>query len=52
MRFKDDSGGYKLFLRQNNIKSSIIVHYVGNQFHVMFCQVGVLYNLHEKLLMY
>ena len=55
MRFKqgkDDPAGFKLFLRQNNIKSSIIVRYVGNRFHVMFHQAGVLYYLQEKLLMY
>ena len=55
MRFKQvkgDPAGFKLFLRQNNIKSSIIVCYVGNRFHVMFHQAGVLYYLQEKLLMY
>ena len=55
MRFKQGKGdpaGFKLFLRQNYIKSSIIVRYVGNRFHVMFHQAGVLYYLQEKLLMY
>ena len=51
MRFKQGKGdpaGFKLYLRQNNIKSSIIVRYVGNRFHVMFHQAGVLYYLQEK----
>ena len=55
MRFKQGKGdlaGFKLFLRQNNIKSSIIVRYVGNRFHVMFRQAGVLYYLQETLLNY
>ena len=30
---KGDPGGYKQFLRQENIKPGIIVRYVGNRFH-------------------
>ena len=53
MRFKQGKGdpsGFKQFLRQNNIKPSIIIRYVGNRFHVMFHLAGVLYYLREKLL--
>ena len=50
MRFKQGKGdpsGFKQFLRQNNIKPSIIIRYVGNRFHA-----GVLYHLREKLLIH
>ena len=39
MRFKQgkgDPGGFKQFLRQENIKPEIIVRYVGNRFHVVW----------------
>ena len=49
---KGDPAGFKLFLCQNNIKSNIIYCNVGNHFHVMFHQAGVLYHLREKILMY
>ena len=55
MRFKQGKGdpsGFKQFLRQNNIKPSIIIRYVGNRFHVMFHLAGVLYYLREKLFIY
>ena len=55
MRFKQGKGdpsGLKQVLRQNNIKPSIIIRYVGNRFHVMFHLAGVLYYLREKLLIY
>ena len=49
---KGDPGGFKQFLRQENIKPGIIVRYVGNRFHVVFHLAGVLYYLREKLLIY
>ena len=49
---KGDPGGYKQFLRQENIKPGIIVRYVGNRFHVVLHLAGVLYYLREKLLIY
>ena len=49
---KGDPGGFKQFLRQENIKPGIIVCYVGNRFHVVFHLAGVLYYLREKLLIY
>ena len=55
MRFKQGKGDpsdFKQFLRQHNIKPSIIIRYVGNRFHVMFHLAGVLYYLREKLLIY
>ena len=55
MRFKQGKGdpsGFKQFLRQHNIKPSIIIRYVGNRFHVLFHLAGVLYYLREKLLIY
>ena len=51
IRFKQgkrDPSGFKQFLRQHNIKPSIIIRYVGNRFHVMFHLAGV----REKLLIY
>ena len=42
---KGDPGGFKQFLRQENIKPGIIVRYVGNRFHVVFHLAGVLYYL-------
>ena len=39
MRFKQglgDPAGFKQFLRQQKIKSGIIVRYVGNRLHVVF----------------
>ena len=44
---KGDPGGFKQFLRQENIKPGIIVRYVGNRFHVVFHLAGVLYYLRE-----
>ena len=52
MRFKQGKGDPSGFMRQNNIKPSIIIRYVGNHFHVMFHLAGVLYYLREKLLIY
>ena len=55
IRFKQGKGepsGFKQFLRQHNIKPSIIIRYVGNRFHVMFHLAGVLYYLREKVLIY
>ena len=49
---KGDPGGFKQFLRQENIKPGIIVRYVGNRFHVVFHLAGVLYYLREKLLIF
>ena len=55
MRFKQGKGdpsGFKQFLRQNNIKQSIIIRYVGNRFHVLFHLAGDLYYLRTTLVIY
>ena len=55
MRYKQGKGdpaGFKMFMRQENIKPSMIVRYVGNRFHVLFHLAGVLYLLRDKLMMY
>ena len=52
MQGKGDPSGFKQFLRQHNIKPSIIIQYVGNHFHIVFHLAGVLYYLREKLLLY
>ena len=52
MRYKQGKGGpagFKMFMRQENIKPSMIVRYVGNRFHHL---AGVLYLLRDKLIMY
>ena len=45
---KSDPGGFKQFLRQENIKPGIIVRYVGNRLHVVFHLAGVLYYLRDN----
>ena len=55
MRFKQgkgDPGGFKQYLRQENIKPGIMVCYVGNRFHIVFHLAGVFYYLRDKLLNY
>ena len=55
MRYKQGKGdpaGFKMFMRQENIKPSVIVQYVGNRFHVLFHLAGILYVLRDKLLLY
>ena len=53
MRFKQGKGdpaGFKEFMRQENIRPGMIVHYVGNRFHVMFHLAAAFFHLKEKLL--
>ena len=55
MRYKQGKGdpaGFKHFLHQENIKPGVIVHYVGNRFHVLFYLSGIFFQLKDKLLNY
>ena len=55
MRYKQGKGdpaGFKMFMRQENIKPSVIVRHVGNRFHVLFDLAGILYVLRDKLMLY
>ena len=55
MRYKQGKGDpaeFKMFMRQENIKPSVIVRYVGNRFHVLFHLAGILYILRDKLMLY
>ena len=49
---KGDPAGFKMFMRHENIKPSVIVRYVGNRFHVLFHLSGILYVLRDKLMLY
>ena len=55
MRFKQGKGypaQFKQFLRQQKIKSGIIVQYIGYRFHVVIHLAGVLYYLKDKRMNY
>ena len=55
MRYKNGKGdpkGFKQFMKMQNIKSKMIVRYVGNRMHVLFHLAGVFYFLRAKLLEY
>ena len=49
---KGDPKGFKQFMKMHNIKSKMIVWYVGNRMHVLFHLAGVFYFLRAKLLEY
>ena len=55
MRYKQGKGdpvGFKQFVRQENIKPSTIVRYVGNRRHVLFHLAGIFFFLRGKLIHY
>ena len=49
---KGDPVGFKQFMRQENIKPSTIVRYVGSRLHVLFHLAGIFFFLRGKLLHY
>ena len=49
---KGDPKGFKQFMKMHNIKSKMIVWYVGNRMHVLFHLTGVFYFLRAKPLEY
>ena len=49
---KGDPKGFKQFMKMHNIKSKMIVWYVGNRMHVLFHLAGVFYFLRAKPLEY
>ena len=52
MRYKQGTGdpaGFKLFMKQEGMKPSTMVRYVGNRLHVMFHLAGIIFSFHERL---